>query len=63
MSKKLLITMKKLNGNMKLTTWLGAKHGVAQKIIPGDKSAITEMASDRCDPEPDFLTWMFKQSR
>ena len=63
MSKKLLNRMKKLKGNMKLTTWVGAKHGVAQKIIPGDKSKITELASDRCDPEADFLIWMFKQSR
>ena len=63
MSKKLLITMKKLNGNMKLTTWSGAGHSVAKRIIPGDKSEITELASKRCDPESDFLTWMFNQSR
>ena len=58
MSKKLLNTMEKLNGNMKLTTRFGAKHSVAQKIIPGDKSEITEIASDRCDPEPDVLKWL-----
>jgi predicted peptidase len=60
---KLLQDMRALGGNMKLTTWKGEGHGVSAKIIPGDKGDITELASDRSDPEPDFLTWLFKQRK
>lgn len=60
---KLLQDMRALGGNMKLTTWKGQGHGVAAKIIPGNKSNITELASDRCDPEPHVLTWLFKQTK
>ena len=56
--------MKKLDGNMKLTTWLGDGHGgVSKKMIPGGENGRTELSSKRCDPEPDFMTWLFKQTR
>ena len=58
-----LAEMKRLNGNMKLTTWVGAGHGVSGKMIdPGDNGK-TETSGDRCDPEADFMTWLFKQQR
>jgi predicted peptidase len=60
---KLLRDMRTLGGNMKLTTWKGQGHGVAAKIIPGNKGNITELASDRCDSEPHVLTWLFKQTK
>ena len=55
--------MQKLGGNMKLTTWIGDMHGVSGKFIPGAKNGVTKLSSDRCDPEPDFMTWLFKQTR
>lgn len=55
--------MKKLGGNMKLTIWKGDHHGVSGKMIPGADNGFTEYSSDRCDEEPDFMTWLFKQSR
>lgn len=63
LAEKLLQDMRELGGNMKLTTWKGEGHGVSQKIIPGDKDKITKLASDRCDPEPDFLKWLFRQKK
>jgi predicted peptidase len=58
---KLFVEVKSLGGNMKLTSWHGGNHGVSDKFIPGDKNSSTEMSSDRCDPEPNFLKWLFKQ--
>ena len=55
--------MKKIGGNMKQTTWLGGNHGVSGKMIPGAENGKTTYSSDRCDKEPDFLTWLFKQKR
>lgn len=60
---KLLQEMKQLGGNMKLTTFVGDKHNIAGKIIPGADNGTTLLSSDRCDPEPDFLKWLFKQKR
>lgn len=60
---KVFNEMKKLGGNMKLTTWAGDNHGVSGKMIPGADNAATEFSSDRCDQEPDFMTWLFSQSR
>ena len=48
---------------MKFTIWKGDKHGVANKFIPGGQNGITHLSGEVCDPEPDFLTWLFKQSR
>lgn len=63
MDRKVFEAMKKLGGNMKLTTWKGDSHGVSDKmIVPGD-NGITECSSDRCDKEPDFMTWLFNQKR
>lgn len=55
--------MKALDGNMKLTTFKGDGHGIAGKFITGADNGITEASSDRCDPESDFMTWLFKQKR
>jgi len=55
--------LKKLGGNMKLTTWAGGKHGVSDLFIPGDTSGTTQCSGERCDQEPDFMTWLFKQKR
>jgi predicted peptidase len=59
---KVFAEMKKLRGNMKLTTWAGDNHGVSGKMIPGADNGSTEFSSDRCDRETDFMTWLFKQS-
>ena len=59
---KVFAEMKKLNGNMKLTSWAGDNHGVSGKMIPGADNGSTELGSDRCDQESDFMTWLFRQS-
>ena len=59
---KLFAEMKKLGGNMKLTTWAGDGHGVAEKMITGSDNGSTQLSNDRCDPEPEFLKWLFSQS-
>lgn len=48
---------------MKLTTWVGDNHGVSGKMIPGAGNGKTEFSGDRCNKEPDFMTWLFSQSR
>lgn len=53
----------KMAGNMKLTTWEGDNHGVSGKMISGAENGKTEVSSDICDLESDFLTWLFKQRR
>ena len=58
---KLFAEMEKLGGNMKLTTWAGDGHGVAAKMITGSDNGSTQLSSDRCDPEPVFLKWLFAQ--
>jgi predicted peptidase len=55
--------MKKLGGNMKFTIWQGDKHGVSSKMILGSENGTTHVSGDRCDKEPDFMTWLFAQSR
>lgn len=60
---KLFNEMKRLGGNMKLTTFTGDKHNIPGKIIPGADNGTTQFSSDRCDPEPDFLKWLFSQRR
>lgn len=59
--KKVFEEVKALGGNMKLTTWKGAGHGVSGKFIPGEENSLTELSSDKCDKESDFLKWLFKQ--
>jgi len=61
--RKVFAEMQKLRGNMKLTTWAGDGHGVAEKMITGGDNGSTQLSSDRCDPEPDFLKWLFSQKR
>lgn len=55
--------MKRLGGNMKFTVWQGDNHGVSGKFIPGAKNGTTHTSSERCDSEPDFLKWLFAQSK
>jgi len=61
--KKVFAEMKELRGNMKLTTWAGDRHNVAEKMIAGADNGTTEFSSEQCDKETDFMTWMFSQSR
>lgn len=60
---KVFFEMTESRGNMKLTTWHGDSHGVSGKMIPGARNGTTEYSSDRSDKEPDFMTWLFSQSR
>ncbi len=60
---KVFAAVKKLGGNMKFTTWAGGNHGVSGKFVTGDKSGSTQLSSERCDKESDFMTWLFKQKR
>lgn len=55
--------LKELGGNMKLTTFQGDGHGIAGKLIPGADNGSTLLSGERCDPEPNFLEWLFKQRR
>ena len=59
----LFAEMKKLGGNMKFTVWQGDNHGVSVRMIVGADNGATQFSSDRCDKEPDFMTWLFAQSR
>jgi predicted peptidase len=60
---EVLAEMKKLGGNMKLTTWAGDNHGVSGKFIPGAYNGTTEFSGERCDKERYFMTWLFNQKR
>jgi len=60
---ELFTEMKKLGGNMKLTTWAGDGHGVSAKMIAGADNGTTQLSSERCDPEPAFMKWLFAQRR
>lgn len=53
--------MQEIGGNMKFTTWVGDGHGVAPKMITGSDNGSTQLSSNRCDPEPVFLKWLFAQ--
>lgn len=59
---KVFTDMQKINGNMKFTTWKGDGHGVSVKFVAGGDNGYTQFSSDRCDPEPVFLKWLFNQS-
>ncbi|MCP4451165.1 MAG: alpha/beta hydrolase [Planctomycetes bacterium] len=59
----LFAEIKTLGGNMKLTTWAGDGHGVSGKMIMGADNGTTELSSDRCNPEPVFMKWLFAQKR
>jgi len=60
---KLFAEMKNLGGNMKFTTWAGDRHSVSAKFITGSDNGSTQLSSERCDPEPVFLKWLFAQKR
>ena len=60
---KLFAEMQELGGNMKLTIWTGDGHGVATKMVTGADNGSTQLSSDRCDPEPVFMKWLFAQKR
>ena len=53
--------LKEMGGNMKLTTFEGDGHGIAGKMIPGANNGSTRMSGERCNPESDFLKWLFAQ--
>jgi len=55
--------MQKIGGNMKFTTWAGDGHGIPLKNITGSDNGSTQLSSERCDPEPVFLKWLFAQKR
>lgn len=59
---RLFEEMKRLGGNMKLTTWAGDGHGIAAKMIRGGNNGSTRCSSDRCDDEPEMLKWLFSKS-
>ncbi|VGO20706.1 carboxylesterase family protein [Pontiella sulfatireligans] len=63
--RKIFAEMKAIGGNMKFTTWHGDKHGgpIALKMVTGSDNGTTQMSSDRCDPEPVFMKWLFAQKR
>lgn len=61
--RKLFAEMEKLGGNMKLTTWAGDGHGVAEKMITGSDNGTTQSSSGRCDGEPEFMKWLFSRNR
>lgn len=58
----LFAAMQGLEANLKLTTWVGDGHSVATKMITGAGNGSTRCTSDRCDPEPEMLKWLFAQS-
>lgn len=60
---KIFSEMDKIDGNMKFTTWVGDKHGgpVALKMLTGGKNGSIQLGSNRCDPEPVFMKWLFNQ--
>ena len=60
---KVFNEMKRLGGNMKFTIWKGDGHAVSGKMIVGADNGTTFFSSDRCDREPDFMVWLFAQSR
>ncbi len=62
-AQKVFSEMKRLSGNMKLTIWKGDSHGVSGKMIVGADNGTTQRSSERCDPEPDFMKWLFSQSK
>lgn len=62
-AQKLFGEIKKLGGNMKFTVWTGDGHGVARKMITGADNGSTQLSSERCDPEPVFMKWLFAQKR
>jgi predicted peptidase len=63
-TRQLFEEMVKLDGTMKFTTWAGDKHGgpVAEKMITGSDNGSTQVSNSRCDPEPEFMKWLFSQS-
>lgn len=61
--RELFAKLKQLGGVMKLTTWVGGTHAVSDKMIPGAENGKTQSSSERCNPETDFMTWLFSQSK
>ena len=60
---QLFAEMEELGGNMKLTTWAGDGHAVSEKMITGADNGSTQLSSDRCHAEQEFLKWLFAQTR
>ncbi|MDA7527573.1 dienelactone hydrolase family protein [Planctomicrobium sp.] len=55
--------MNRIGGNMKFTIWKGDNHGVSGKMIIGADNGTTLLSSKHCDAEPDFMTWLFSQTK
>lgn len=53
--------MEKLGGNMKLTTWAGDGHGVAEEMIAGSDNGSTQLSSEKCDETANVWDWLFAQ--
>jgi hypothetical protein len=53
--------MKKIGGNMKLTSWKGMGHGIPVMNFTEDTQGSTRLSSQSCDPEPLLLRWLFNQ--
>lgn len=62
-TRKLFAKMQEIGGNMKFTTWVDEGHGVGVKMVTGGDNGITQLSSDRCDPEPVFSKWLFSKKR
>ena len=65
MDLKIFANMKAIGGNMKFTTLAGEKHNstVPLHMLQGSKNGTTQLSSDRCDPEPVFMKWLFSQKK
>ena len=46
---------------MKLTTWAGDGHGVAEEMIAGSDNGSTQLSSEKCDETANVWDWLFAQ--
>jgi len=60
---KVFAEMKRIGGNMKFTTWKGEGHGIPVKNFTDNTKGNTLFSSNRCDPEPVLLKWLFAQKK
>jgi len=55
--------MKRIGGKMKFTSWPGEGHSTGGMFVPFVDNGITQVSSERCDPEPVFMKWLFAQRK
>lgn len=60
---KVFAEMKEIGGNMKFTIWKGEGHGIPVKNYTENTKGNTQFSSEKCDPEPVLLKWLFKQKK